>query len=180
MTETAPEYDPTKPLWSIMTKSRGGTVSVIKDLTEEQARKTYERLDPWYGQHSDYMKVHKDFLADGVLGSGYGFGVSTYRNLNDGDIEIREVFGPAGWKRFGGLEHWPKTYAIYTDAQGKILPAEYQEHEDRAASQRLRAEYDAEIKTKRAELDRQSKADEPKQASSEYGWVSKIFGGKVA
>lgn len=72
------DYDPALPSWSILTKSHGGTVSVIRDLTLEQARQIYERLDPWYGQVSFENE-----------GSSMG--------LHNGTIELRQVFGPPGW-----------------------------------------------------------------------------------
>jgi hypothetical protein len=127
------EYDPTKPLWSIMTKSRGGTVSVIRDLTLDQVRRTYERLDPWYGMRSRQFSVHKDFLRDGVLAWSSG---SAGRMAQDGDIEIREIFGPPGWQSLEDVEQWPKVTTIYTDYEGDILPDEYQENVEAAAWER--------------------------------------------
>lgn len=128
------DYDPEKPLWSIMTKSRGGTVSVIRDLTLDQARRTYERLDPFYGQTEETLTVHKDFLEEGCIGMSSGGGAC--RTVSDGDIEVREVFGPPGWMWFDALNYWPKFYPIYTDDKWNVLPDEYQEHPERAAWRR--------------------------------------------
>lgn len=112
-------YDPDKPLWSIMTKSRGGTVSVIRDLTLAQARQMYERLDPAYGRHVRPLMVHKDFLPKKVTWSAIG---GQGYDISDGDIEIREVFGPEGWE---SKDFLTKVTFVYTDADGKILPDEY-------------------------------------------------------
>lgn len=134
-------YDPNAPLWSIMTKSRGGTVSVIRDLTLEQARRTYERLDPWYGQHSDSLVVHKDFVPEGGWHSSMaGRGGIT---CSDGDIEIREVFGPAGWTEFapGEIANWPIHHVVYVDADWNILPDEYQEEPELAEHYRIEREF---------------------------------------
>lgn len=138
MTE-APEtrtFDASKPLWSIMTKSRGGTVSVIRGLTLVEAAKTYERLDPWYGVSDVSYQVHTDFLPDGCSFMG---GCWSHRICSDGDIEIREVFGPEGWTRFdeGSITHWPKRTIVYTDRDGIILPDEYQTNIDIANRERL-------------------------------------------
>jgi hypothetical protein len=129
-------YDPEQPLWSIMTKSRGGTVSVVQDLTLEQVRRTYERLDPWYGMHSKCYPVHKDFMdgpGQSVLLGGPG------RRSEDGDIEIREVFGPPGWHGFsdGEIQRWPIQIDVYIDRDGNILPDEYQEDIEAAETERM-------------------------------------------
>lgn len=118
------DYDPNGPHWFIMTKARNGTVSVIRGLTLEEARRTYERLDPFYGMHSEQFSVHRDFLPEGTLMMLSG---GAARWSQDSDIEIREVFGPPGWEGFDELDHWPKITTIYTDDKGNILPDGYQE-----------------------------------------------------
>ncbi len=73
------KFDPTLPHWWIMTKSEGGVVSVIRDLTLRQAQQIYNRFDPFYG------------LPPLSAGSGI------MMRVNDGDIVLREIFGPPGW-----------------------------------------------------------------------------------
>lgn len=124
MTDSAQQFDPCKPLWSIMTKSRGGTVSMIRDLTLEEAQKIYERLDPWYGSQTTIATIHEDFLPEDGYATSFARGGG--RTVKDGDIEIREVFGPAGWRGFKGLKSWPVVVKVYTDGKGDILPDEYQ------------------------------------------------------
>lgn len=133
------DYDPTQKDWSIMTKSRGGTVSVIRDLTEELAAKTYERLDPFYGQTCTLVSIHKDFLPENTYGAFSGAPWPTY---NDGDIEVREVFGPPGWKWFskGMVKSWPIYKTVWADANGNILPNEYQENVEEANLKRKERE----------------------------------------
>ncbi|AMX93663.1 MULTISPECIES: hypothetical protein [Mesorhizobium] len=140
-------YDPTQSLWSIMTKSRGGTVSVIRDLTLEQVSKTYERLDPWYGMKTESLMVHKDYLLADTLGIAFSGSTSIGRHESDGDIEIREVFGPAGWSGFnaGDVGRWPRLYAIFTDAEGDILPDEFQEHPEIAERYRRQRKVTADL-----------------------------------
>lgn len=110
------DYDPNAPLWSIMTKSHGGTVSVIRGLTLEEARKTYERLDPWYGsvsyidraEEERTRKWNEEHASSGAIMLA---SFSTHgRSISDGDIDIREVFGPAGWTTadMASWQHWPR------------------------------------------------------------------------
>lgn len=84
--------DEARRAWSILTKSRGGTVSVIRDLTLAECRQMYERLDPWYGY------------------SVAGDGEVVMRHCQESDIEIREVFGPEDWDRseMSTWQSWPK------------------------------------------------------------------------
>lgn len=98
--------------WSIMTKSRGGAVSVIRDLTLDEARQTYERLDPWYGYRSFYK-----LWPDGICRGGAS------RTAEDGDIEIREVFGPPGWDRseVSSWPSWPKSTTVRVDEKGDVI-----------------------------------------------------------
>lgn len=169
------QYDPEKPSWSIMTKSRGGTVSVIKDLTLEQARRTYERLDEWYGMADTCMSVHPDFLQDGCSGMVSG---GACRTCQDSDIEVREVFGPPGWDGFGPgeIERWPKITTVYTDDKFNILPDEYQT--DPEAAQHERAMEEA---RKRFVEPRDAEAPTPpaprlvREGAPERPWLSRFF-----
>lgn len=125
-------YDPEKPLWSLMTKSRNGNVSIIKGLTLREAAKAYERLNRDYGRSYVYLKVHDAFKHLPIKGTEYQRYIehSRYmgRTYGDGDIDLKHVFGPEGWEDFGpdDLETWPKEIIIFTDNEGEILPDEYQ------------------------------------------------------
>lgn len=133
-------YDPEQPHWSIMTKSRGGTVSVIRNLTLREVKQIYERLDPDYGRDLTQFVVHKDFLPEGTLSSVRS--AEILPSARDGDIEIRKVFGPPGWEGFaeGEMEDWPKITSVYVDQENKILPDEYQSDPGEARVQRLMRE----------------------------------------
>lgn len=106
----------TDAAWSILTKTRGGTVSVLRDLTLAEAKQIYERLDSWFGV-TQTIKVFPD-------GTNHYGGVG--RHVQDGDIEIREVFGPPDWNvsEVNSWDHWPKTRYIDVDADGNILHRE--------------------------------------------------------
>lgn len=87
---TKSDFDPEGRHWSILTKSRGGVVSVIRDLTLAEVRSVYDRLNPWYG-----LVAYK--------GDGVG------RNTEESDIILREVFGPPGWTMASlGGARWPR------------------------------------------------------------------------
>ena len=94
-----------------MTKARNGTVSVIHGLSLEQARRTYERLDPHYGR-----TVRQYRHPCGTVSS------SDMLMCSDGDIEVREVFGPSGWDGILGQNSWPRFETIDVDENGKPVP----------------------------------------------------------
>lgn len=98
--------DPNQRAWSLMTRSHGGMVSVLRDLTLAECRQTYERLDPWYGHHS----VSYESEGGGSYSSGG-------RSVNDGDIEVREVFGPSDWdsSEMSSWSSWPTHELIKLD-----------------------------------------------------------------
>jgi hypothetical protein len=87
-------HDPVGRHWTLMTKTYNGVVSILKELTEAEAKAAYTRLDPWYGRvrfksrgdPSDHMVI---------VGS-------------PSDIEMREVFGPPGWKMDASWHPWPR------------------------------------------------------------------------
>jgi hypothetical protein len=89
-------YDPNAPLWSIMTRARNGVVSVVRDLTLDQATKVYEHLDPMYGR-----------VIEAPRNGSYSYDVPT----GPGVIEQREVFGPYGWSPDSLRDlRWPKVF----------------------------------------------------------------------
>lgn len=130
------DFNPNERLWSIMTKSRGGVVSVIRDLTEHEAAKTYERLDTYYGLTKTILLTHKDFITAGMPSRS---ACVSGRALSNGDIEIREVFGPTGWTWFadGVIGVWPKFVTVWTNSEGEVLPDDYQDHPNEAQVQRM-------------------------------------------
>ena len=106
----------TRRAWSIMTKSRAGTVSILRDLTLEECRRTFERLDPWYGQVSTQYEASDPNKRDPNIVSG-GVSSGSGRTPEAGDIEIREVWGPPDWDRseMNSWKHWPEFVTIKWD-----------------------------------------------------------------
>jgi len=84
-------FNPNGPHWHIVVQTSGGVVSVIRDLTLEQVRNTYESLDPWRGMVA--------YTGEGVSRHGLS-----------SDAKQREVFGPPGWDRneVHGWQRWPR------------------------------------------------------------------------
>lgn len=132
-----PAWDPKRADWSMMTKTHGGTVSFIRGLTFDEARKLKERLNPYYGVKHESKRVHPDFVGPGTRSFGHSLGWS--HRVNKNEVDVIEVFGPAGWGGFlpGEVEFWPKFITVYTDADGEILGDDYQEDPAAAASARL-------------------------------------------
>jgi hypothetical protein len=60
--------------WHVLTKTRGGTVSMVRNLPLAEAVKVYGALDPWRGRPSNGMYY-----------------------ASAGDIDFREILGPAEW-----------------------------------------------------------------------------------
>lgn len=73
--------------WHVLIKTRAGNVSLLRNLTEDTARQTVERLQapPW-------PEPEMTTRADGgvVCSSGY------FRICHDEDIVVLEAFGPEG------------------------------------------------------------------------------------
>lgn len=92
--------------WSLLTKSRSGVVSILRDLTLDECRQAYCRLNPDYGQtYNSY-----DYVYGGCWSH-------ITRQFNDGDIVLREAFGPAGWdaSETSTWDEWPKYELITID-----------------------------------------------------------------
>lgn len=146
-------WDPTQPHWSIMTKSHGGTVSIVRDLTLEQARQTYERLDPWHGEviyiDRENERRTKEW-NDSHKGSGtVMMGSSSSgrsRSVSNGDIDIREVFGPPGWTMADlGAQYWPRMatpeeQAVDDERQERMRPM--REAQERRRQEELNKPHD--------------------------------------
>lgn len=60
--------------WHVLTVTRGGTVSLLRNMPLLLAHETAKRLDPWQSRVSGEIYL-----------------------CNDGDIERIEVLGPEGW-----------------------------------------------------------------------------------
>lgn len=76
--------------WNILIVTQGGTVSLLKNLTEEVARQTMQRLTPPRmrpGAHTSNNQLY---------------------HCSDSDIKTLKAFGPEGVK----LEVWPKAEAV--------------------------------------------------------------------
>lgn len=157
-------YEPGAPHWSLMTKSRGGVVSVSKGLTYAEVCRMYEALDPHKGEKHEVFAVHDDFKDKDATSdpdwSGHRSNNTWAFAPRDGDIEMRHVFGPPGWDGFeaGDVNYWPKLVTIFTDAQGKILGDEYQEDAfaARLAGSRLEARKAHKERLRRMGLPRQA------------------------
>lgn len=93
--------DPTRKDWSLMVKTRNGTVSLLRDLTLAEVRSAYERLDPFYG---DFYGPIQHMPGGGWIRKG------PTRLAEPGDVVQREVIGPAGWDRaeIETWDRWPK------------------------------------------------------------------------
>lgn len=104
--------------WSLMTRTRKGVVSILRDLTEREAAQVYESLDPYRGQTVESYVRRR---ADGTT----TYGSNNYHAaVGDGEIEQREVFGPAGWKWFPeeiAPQSWPKFVTVECDENGMPL-----------------------------------------------------------
>lgn len=64
------DYDEADTCWHILTTTRGGTVSILKNLDAPTARQARSRLEPVYREGIHYV--------------------------NDGDIAVVQVLGPEG------------------------------------------------------------------------------------
>lgn len=104
--------------WNILTKTRGGTVSLLKNLTYEEAQGAMQRLrSPGYGGNpwSDYhmqatvkaVAAREKWLAENPEGKGShlarGSSLTCYYP-SDGDIDSVDCWGPEGEE----MVVWPK------------------------------------------------------------------------
>lgn len=106
-------FDPEKPLWSLLTKSRGGTVSILRGLTLREAKAAYNSLSRDYGRE---ILCYRNEAGDGWLSVGSQGSISF--GDNSGEIVLREVFGPEGWdfKDVAAYwDEWPKFVEIEWD-----------------------------------------------------------------
>lgn len=95
----------TDEAWNIMTRTRGGTVSLLKNLTEDQARNAMQRLrrplldeDPWdIERRLQRERMVRRMRAGEMVRA-------PAHSCTDNDLEQIECWGPPGAK----LIVWPK------------------------------------------------------------------------
>ena len=94
--------------WSLMTKTRKGHVSILRDLTLYECKEAYVRLNPEYGHtYTSYESDDPDTRPPGSLGGSTSFGG---RIVSADEIDLREVFGPSVWdiSEVSSWDVWPK------------------------------------------------------------------------
>lgn len=75
-TQSAAPYDPTRKDWAVITRTHGGTVSVLPNLTLHQAEQAAKRLEPsWFRPGREGQMFH----------------------LDHGTIVDVSIIGPEGW-----------------------------------------------------------------------------------
>lgn len=121
--------------WTLITKTHKGVVSILKELTEDEAIAAYNRLDPDYGREHTYLSVHEDFRKDGASLPVGSYGI--FASLSDNSIVLRDIIGPEGWTfPADRREIWPKLYVVWTDADAYVLPDDRQPFPKRAEQER--------------------------------------------
>jgi hypothetical protein len=100
-------------VWNVMTRTRGGTVSLMKQLTEDEARGLMQRLhrpleagNPWVlevrvERERRNRQQRREAAVTGSAFVNWGGGV---HHCSDGDLEQIECWGPPG----KDLVVWPK------------------------------------------------------------------------
>ena len=93
--------------WSLLTKTAKGVVSIVRDLSLDECKQAYERLDPRYGY------TQRQYEAS----DGPSFSCGGGMRMGDSYIKLREVFGPPGWDRseMDSWPSWPKFETIPLD-----------------------------------------------------------------
>lgn len=99
-------YDPTANVWHIMTRTHGGTVSLIKNLDEAAARQMMQRMP---GEHNPYTdRALRTWAADTVAREErearrvagerhtYRFIGGSCASVSDHDFVRIDCFGPDG------------------------------------------------------------------------------------
>jgi hypothetical protein len=111
---------PSDKAWSLLTKTHGGVVSILRDLTLREVQQAYERLDPSFGC------VHRKCFYTNANGVRAPAEVSMHYHDGHGSskdpITLREVFGPIDWdrKEMANWDRWPKSEEIETDPFGRV------------------------------------------------------------
>ncbi len=105
--------DPSARYWTLMTKTEGGVVSILRELTLDECRQAYHRLNP------DYQRTYTNYATEGG-----GSMSCDGRTIQDSDIAQREVFGPPGWDASevdDWDEPWPKIRTIPLDSPEHVM-----------------------------------------------------------
>jgi len=123
------------PVWSVMTRTRGGTVSLLKNLTYAEAQACMQRLrrpfdsgNPWLMEtipHKAWARaVQEKQLAES--GGYYSTSGGHSWHPQDADLEQIECWGPPGKK----MDVWPKPrgydkkyVAALAEARAKLAEA---------------------------------------------------------
>lgn len=82
------EYDPTQTVWHIVSETRLGRISILKNLDEHTARETYKRLRP-----DDHPKTY--IPSKGSVDTTYSYVGNSY-GANDDWLQKVHVIGPEG------------------------------------------------------------------------------------
>jgi len=130
-------------VWHVMTVTRKGVVSLIKNVDEDAARQLMQRLQPRWNQPAPWSEASMRQMAryearkdDPQQSHGGGGGHMYFPQ--DGDIERAEAFGPPNKT----LAVWPKP-ATWDDDFAKAIEAakaEYAEEKAKAQADALRAD----------------------------------------
>lgn len=105
-------YDESDTCWHIMTVTRGGTVSMLRNLDAPTARKAYQRLDP---RSRPIRHVGWPKAGDPDFKHGFSFS-SGFQICGDGDIKTVEVIGPEGAK----LDPWRDVEETIIDMSAEV------------------------------------------------------------
>lgn len=118
-------YDESDTCWHILTVTRGGTVSILKNLDAPTARQTYQRLRP---DSRPTKSINRPVLPEsqGISWSG-GWG-----HCGDGDITKVDIIGPEGadldpWRGVPPLlldltATWASGHAQYVKSEADVMP----------------------------------------------------------
>lgn len=100
-------YSPNDPVWNVMTRTLGGVVSLLRDLTENQARGAMQRLrtpfddgDPW----SEPAIAGRARMMIEAEETGIGSMSGKVIPCSDADLAHVSCWGPDGME----LVVWPK------------------------------------------------------------------------
>lgn len=98
--------------WSLLAKTRGGVVSILRELTLAEAKALYMRLDPMYG-----VVMTTVLYSDGTEIQSTNEG-----HRGDNVVDLRAVFGPPTWDhnevdawQAESESEWPKQEVKHVD-----------------------------------------------------------------
>lgn len=105
--------------WSLLTKTRDGVVSILRELTLDECRRSYQRLNPEYGFTYVFYENPRAIGSFGTVGppttmsgdNGHGGSIGCLGPSRGKEtIELREVFGPPNWdhSEISEWDEWPR------------------------------------------------------------------------